>query len=549
LEQHGFEIPAGKDNTAFVSIVSKNDSTITVQVNLGNALFAQDLKTVLLGCSHGQVFYASGGTGIYEKTIRKKDIPGGEATFLLLNQNSDLLSARRFANTNQAKANIKLNKDAFAIRQHVSADIDITGKDNQPVSAYLTVSVTSDRSTSQKYPSESSMGSRVQPAQDVQLDKLESYRPGILMYGPTSNYRLTGKVANAKNGGYLARHVLTLYAKLDSLRYLTATDTTDDKGKFNLLLPEESESTEFKWQVKTIKGSDVDATISLDSLTYPTAATPLSTKTGLDSATSAFLSSPAVRNVDTTSPQLYNSKILALVTITGKKKKILNYDETKRLSPFSNIISWDQIPPGYQGVGNAILQLPGFHIANGYLILHGFSGFNIGPGMEPLLVIDGIAQPQSTDTTAPGQPSPLLATLAQYTSDDIDFVEVMRGPEAAYWGIRGGNGVIVVNTRQKPRPGVTERTVADLPKFRLNGIQQPKAFAGPDYEANNQIEAGKDHRPTIYWNPSVTTDSNGKASISFFTSDDANNFTLTVTGYASTGEKIFATKKIVHSDK
>ncbi|NNU34369.1 hypothetical protein HK413_09865 [Mucilaginibacter sp. S1162] len=44
-----------------------------------------------------------------------------------------------------------------------------------------------------------------------------------------------------------------------------------------------------------------------------------------------------------------------------------------------------------------------------------------------------------------------------------------------------------------------------------------------------------DYRATLYWEPNITTDQNGKAKVSFYTSDIASKYTVTVAGVDVTG--------------
>ena len=57
------------------------------------------------------------------------------------------------------------------------------------------------------------------------------------------------------------------------------------------------------------------------------------------------------------------------------------------------------------------------------------------------------------------------------------------------------------------------------------------------HELNRQSRT-PDLRNTLYWNPSVKTNSNGKAEIEFWTSDLPGIYTINIQGIAGTGEKI-----------
>jgi TonB-dependent SusC/RagA subfamily outer membrane receptor len=58
-------------------------------------------------------------------------------------------------------------------------------------------------------------------------------------------------------------------------------------------------------------------------------------------------------------------------------------------------------------------------------------------GIEPLLIVDG-AQMNST------------ADLASVNPKDVARIEILKDAAASIYGVRGGNGVIVVTTRRIP---------------------------------------------------------------------------------------------------
>lgn len=60
----------------------------------------------------------------------------------------------------------------------------------------------------------------------------------------------------------------------------------------------------------------------------------------------------------------------------------------------------------------------------------------IGPN-HPLYVVDGMAI------------DPLPSGRLPLNPTDIESISVLKGPEAAIYGVRGANGVIIINTRSR----------------------------------------------------------------------------------------------------
>jgi len=68
------------------------------------------------------------------------------------------------------------------------------------------------------------------------------------------------------------------------------------------------------------------------------------------------------------------------------------------------------------------------------------------------------------------------------------------------------------------------------------GLQQRREFYSPKYETQKQIESRiPDQRNLLYWNPSITTDKNGKHQIEFYTSDLEGDFQIVVEGITKNG--------------
>lgn len=136
---------------------------------------------------------------------------------------------------------------------------------------------------------------------------------------------------------------------------------------------------------------------------------------------------------------------------------------------------------------------------------------------EPLYLVDGMA------TTFDG--------VQSLSVNDVDRVEILKGPSAAIYGSRGGNGVIAVYTKK----GYYYKR-GEL-RFKMLGYHTPKAFYVPKYDIKRKVNNGKkDCRTTVYWKPNVKTDKTGKAYIEFYQSDIADDFEVVIEGMSEKGE-------------
>lgn len=127
---------------------------------------------------------------------------------------------------------------------------------------------------------------------------------------------------------------------------------------------------------------------------------------------------------------------------------------------------------------------------------------------EPLLYIDGVRQENT-------------GVLKGLSVRDVETMVVLRGNEGALYNTV--QGVILIELRRGGRPQSTPATKLSqrisTPYFPL-GYQTPTKFYSPIYDTQSERASFiPDMRNTIYWNPSIKTDSLGRASFDFYTSD------------------------------
>ena len=92
----------------------------------------------------------------------------------------------------------------------------------------------------------------------------------------------------------------------------------------------------------------------------------------------------------------------------------------------------------------------------------------------------------------------------------------------------GDRAVIEITTRNKS--GWIRNNRPDFATYRPLPVTYPKDFYSPKYAATARDNVVPDYRSTIFWKPDVTTDVNGKATFSFYTSDVTGNYTVNIQG-------------------
>ena len=139
-------------------------------------------------------------------------------------------------------------------------------------------------------------------------------------------------------------------------------------------------------------------------------------------------------------------------------------------------------------------------------------------GSDPavLILIDGVMIPPYMLNTIP--------------PNIVERVDVLRDvAKVAAYGLRAPKELKVINILTK-RGGMSEaETFAGKEKSTWQGYALVREFYSPKYDKTTNY-SNPDRRATLYWNPNIKTDENGKATISFYNSDIAKRFRIAIEG-------------------
>jgi hypothetical protein len=140
----------------------------------------------------------------------------------------------------------------------------------------------------------------------------------------------------------------------------------------------------------------------------------------------------------------------------------------------------------------------------------------------PLVMIDGV---MISD----------LSFIANLNPETVEKIEVVKTPYLI--GDLILHGIVNVITRSGNFSNINMPGYAVILPYRV--VEEPAIHTAPDYsDEKNRLSRTPDLRNTLYWNPSVKTDVNGKAEIQFWTSDLPGNYIINIEGISRTGEKI-----------
>ncbi|HEX7367976.1 MAG TPA: carboxypeptidase regulatory-like domain-containing protein [Pelobium sp.] len=102
-------------------------------------------------------------------------------------------------------------------------------------------------------------------------------------------------------------------------------------------------------------------------------------------------------------------------------------------------------------------------------------------------------------------------------------------------------GVVVVNLKEVKKTKVTKEQLKELfpPNnvltFKPKGYSEERQFYVPKYAGPKTSLQVTDYRTTIYWNPVVLTDKDGKGSFEFYNSDDKGPYQVVLEGVDANG--------------
>lgn len=224
--------------------------------------------------------------------------------------------------------------------------------------------------------------------------------------------------------------------------------------------------------------------------------------------------------------QLRLDKAKLLKEITVKAKKVLESDTRKIYGTPDNTVKFDQMNTAGAISIFQVLQgrVPGMVVTGSGLnyTVQIRGAANFGGLLEPLFVLDGM--PIDKEAINSINPS------------DVDYVDVLKGASAAIYGSRGGAGVVSILTK---RGGSTYDPAKDVVPGQLiqvlSGYAKVREFYSPDYSSDDPENVRPDYRPTLYWNPHIKTDADGKAKVTFWNSDHATRIQARLEGSAFDG--------------
>lgn len=533
----GIPLPATEDDGCGIILTSNmEDKSVKMQfASPPGSAFRKEELIVMVTVS-GKIYYSrsfnQGENDFAELQIPMLDLPKGVAHVSLLTQSGKLLGSRDFYcySTDQVQGSIQITKNYFHPGEKVSFEVSVTNN-GQPVEGEFSVRVLNAElfNSGQQSSIYDELYIPAEMAGEITTNRYDSLTLSSLdnflilyskdfpwqkiMSSETSSQKLqSASIIEKRGAAYFTDTHLPVPDFTQILVYLQKNKIhretlAQGNGNFWISLPEFLGQDEFFYLAR-IQGSDEIFNVDVKWEGESVKLTQAPHSKEIESPDKYATFATKKRLIDQSFRIESSSSDSTSIPLNDFETVIATADITKNVQDYILFPTMDEL---LKEVVPAVFQrkTKTKSIVRVQLIPP------MRPTDDPVYIIDGIA----TKNT------PFFLSLKPA---DLKTIKVIRAPKKLYpLGLLGKNGIIIVQTR---KGDVRDQPID--PDKRVEGINE---FVNFDSSINAGLKR-PDFRSTIYWNPSLKTDSKGKATVEFVCSSDVGKFHINVSGITSSGE-------------
>ncbi|TSJ44514.1 hypothetical protein FO440_10150 [Mucilaginibacter corticis] len=550
-----------------------------------------DSACYLLGMSRGVVYYTQQvALNQADLTVDKKLFPTGVVKFTFFKGKTPLNERAVFIdNHDQLSIKITSNKTGYQKRDSVGLDIEVKDKSGIPVQGSFSLAVTDDSQLKPDSLDNNGIAASLLINSELRghiespgyyitrtdksawqaLDNLmltqgwtgydwkDIFAPAKpVQFEAEKEFKVTGRVSNLFNKPVANAQVLISSQKPNFI----ATTNTDEKGIYTFKKLPQIDSGSFFIQANNKSGKKMSfGAITVDKFKPPVVPESLRGS-----------QNPWYVNADTAEINYAMRKAQAAddanIKLTGRVLKEVNIKAKTIIKNTYNPLGAGESDFAYtekdikqSGTMNLYdllrQKVPGFNISNnasnhdsyGNLVKlkapkaitpgsagtrDGFAAMKIN-GQACTVTIDGSKLPITMDD--PYSVEEMIDEVSQFQIATLSGLEVIESTplreRLKAKGYPDGPWIVITTINgngwyKSPKTGTV--TYRPLP------ILYPQQFYSPKYNVISNVKV-PDYRPTLYWEPNITTDQNGKAKVSFYTSDIKEKYTVKVAGVDGNG--------------
>ncbi|MBS1523227.1 MAG: TonB-dependent receptor plug domain-containing protein [Bacteroidetes bacterium] len=560
-------LPAAEAEGYTLTLNNSPKDSIYIKVAVNEKLLNEqkDSSFCIIAQSNGKVYYTSQGkleNLAYLAKVEKGRFPTGVAQFTLFSQKGEPLAERLafIKNADTLQFNQESISKNYTTRQKVSVSLQ-TENNSKPVSGSFSVAVSNESNTVSNENNESTIlnnllltselkGYIEQPNYyftDVNEQKLadldllmltQGYRrfewkqvlnspvPPI-SYQPEKTLDLSGTIRSNSNKPIPHGSLTLMVAKQNLLLDTTANES----GRFIFKDLAFNDTTGLVLKARKVNGND-NIKITIDTPRYPV----------ITSANVRLQTQP--QNIEILKQQyvdyqaaadkifLKDGKTLKQVNIKGYKRAeapiIVNSANLNGPNRADQIIMGDKID-GCITISDCLQgKVYGVTFAGDGAPLN----LRKSPPAKMTVIVDGIVLYGSH--------------LNDLNASDIYSIEVLRsGAYTAIYGSIAGGGALVITMKHGGEGDgrIPAKPLFGLATLAFKGYYKAKDFYCPKYPHPKTDAEKPDLHNTIYWNPNIITDKDGKASFEYFNNDTKGTYRVVVEGIdddGNLGRQIFS---------
>jgi len=550
-------LPASKPSGLTLSVMNSTPSNIMIQISANQAYFNtnQDKNYYLVARSKGVIAFAAQAalsTMTIGASIPKNKFPDGIVQITVFNTKGEPLTERLvfIKHTNLTSLTLSSDKKIYGTRQAVKMNV-LAKTNNTPVEGNFSISVINESKVPSNEDDETTILSSLLISSELQgfVEKPNYYFHQInekkiadldlLMM--TQGYRkFSYKQILAGNEPIISVLPEQGIEFTGTLR--TSNGMPVSNGSLKLVVPEsrfyaETKSNlkgEFKFE-KVVITDSTEATISARS---PTAAKNMMIMLNGSAFPTIAKNKNAAEeklNIDSLlSPYLDNSKrqyrmitqMLQEVVVTSTVIKKASHNDYPALSGLATVPDHLIESTRFQDcvIFLTCLQSSAAGLTFSDNNFYVTRVFNSGLKVPVQIFYDGM---------------PVDANfLNNVQTADVDNVEIFLKDDLGLVNrAYNTNGVLVINSKKTEKGKAV--SAEDLKKlfpqsniltFKPQGYIKKREFYTPKYLTPESRTAGADYRSTVYWNPRVFTDKDGKMALEFYNSDNKGTYKAVVEG-------------------
>jgi TonB-dependent SusC/RagA subfamily outer membrane receptor len=572
------ELPKASDSGYALNIDNSDPGNIRVNITAGKSNPSASIN--LVGQSGGVIYYYKQlkiVNNSFSDIISKNEFPTGIVQFTVFSSKGEPMNERLVfvQNQDQLKLGLSTGQQIYSPRQKVKIDLNAKDNDNHNVAGFFSVAITDETKVPVEENVESNIISNLLLTSDIKghienpgyyfintndktradLDVLMltqgyhrfEWQPILNDQFPAVTFR-PERTATTISGNIKNQWGKPIpYGKVSILSvtkgfYLSADTMADKNGVFLFKHLPVKDSVRYVIEAtdKKIRQSTL---IRIDNTRPPVDKSRNETGSGVTTNNlSVYQLSSNIFRQEQLKQGLGNSAIrLKEVEIKNKRGPAKYLEHSTNLNGPGNadqVITADQLPQGCPVFTDCITSR-----LRGIQFIKGRAYMSRAYNMPMLIIIDGAElsgdDPPPQDPKKPAPPPDLNTgndIINSIDINDVASIEVLANASSAgVYGVKGAGGVLIITTKRGDNIYNSNSPTHGIVSYSPAVYHKSRTFYSPRYDVPKADTHFADLRTTIYWNPNLITDKDGKTSFEFFNADGKGSYRVVVEGVDDKG--------------